>query len=635
VVEDRVPPSPSRRDAAWFYGWCAFLWGLCCLMAYWTPIMLDDWYQVAYWQRHAFSFGAIWDYAHYNYFNYNPRLGENFLLVTNGPWLINVLLTPTIELLFTFVAFAMAFGRWPRPTARDARRLFLFVVVLWMVAPIPGILWFYRPFCCNYLYAFTFTLLLVVPYRLELGRDRLTYRSWWLAPLLGIWGWVAGMTNEHTGLTAALALGTLVYLLWRKHREIRAWMVTGLVGLLVGYPMLLFAPGQTKRYGGLANKAGPIRELLNRGVDGTYEVVMLFIWGAQMAIYLTVIAVLVSRRRRASEAAAPPPPTPDRTQTLTMLFLLAAAGCIVGTLFGSPVVGERLFFAPATLFAAAIVILLDVLIASRPTRRVVMAVCVVVFGYHVVRLFMIYPRAHRENAERIAQIEATPPGQIAHVTPYHHFGRSLWKLADDFGYASLREYVAHEVYGKGGIEFDRDVRAEPSPPYHMVFDYAFDPPLDAAEVERHVTMPLTYIPSYTDRDVQVIRRIVPQLRAIPGHRLISVTARIVGLDLPVLRGRPLLGVRWREDGTATGKFDMIDSRRLIDDDDLIYLRLWGTSLVPGLDEYYVRGCGKTVPIPPAPDPDGLRLTFDYLCRGLFVGLACTHDTCWLAGTTWR
>ena len=223
-------------------------------MASLTPVILDDWYQVAYIQNHGLSPSSVWKYGFFNYFNYNPRIGENFLLIVNGPTAINALVTPTVELGLLFVMFVMAFGRWPRPTVRDAQMLLVTQAMVWLVAPIAGILYFYRPFCTNYVYAFTCTLLLFVPYRLELARDQLRYRSWWLAPLLLVWGWVAGMTNEHTGPTAIVCLGALTYLLWRKHRQIRTWMVTGLVGIVIGYPMLFFAPGQSLRYGGLATK---------------------------------------------------------------------------------------------------------------------------------------------------------------------------------------------------------------------------------------------------------------------------------------------------------------------------------------------------------------------------------------------
>ena len=143
-------------------------------------------------------------------------------------------------------------------------------------------------------------------------------------------------------------------------------------------------------------------------------------------------------------------------------------------------------------------------------------------------------------------------------------------------------------------------------------------------------MPLSYIPSYVDRDIQVIRRIVPQLRAIPDHALRDITVYVRGFDLPELRGRPLIGVRWHDD-----KFDMVDGRRLADDVNRPYFLLWRATLPAGMTETYVVGCGKTTLTPPAPDDKGIRLSFDYTCRGLYSAIVCTKTDCWLGGTTWR
>lgn len=619
--------SPSRKGAAVFYGWCALTWIFFCVICSYSSVLLDDWYQVVYWKWHAFSLGALWDNAVYNYNHYNPRLGENFLLLVNGPRIFHLLLTPSVEMLLLFVMFGVTFGRWPRANTEDTRRMFFLLVVLWMVAPVPGIMWFYRPFTTNYVYAFALTLLLIVPYRFELARAAPADRSGWLAPLIFLCGVAAGMTNEHTGPTAILALGAVVYLLWRKFGRLRPWMIAGLVGLCIGYPLLYFAPGQSERYGGLATRMGPLDIMIERGARGTLDVLRSFIWECQLAIYIITGAILLSRRRRDGQ----PPPMPDKPQVLAMAFLVVSSLLIVMTLFASPTWGERLFFAPAVLLAAALTIFIDVLVTVPAARRLILCTAVVTFTYHAVRLVMIYPKEYAENEERIAAILATPPGSFAYVKPYAAT-RSPWMNSDDFGYSSLREYIAHEFAGIAGIEIDRVVHGEPTPPYHMELEYAFDPPLAKAEVEKHVVFPLTYVPSYVDRNVQVIRRILPQLRSIPGHRLLSVTAVVRGLELPVLRGRPLLGVRWHDD-----KFDLIDVRRSYDDQGNLYWLIGDKALPPGLAETYMVECGEAKELPMTRDDEGRgwRMTFDYTCRGIYIQILCTQAECWLATTAYR
>ena len=144
--------------------------------------------------------------------------------------------------------------------------------------------------------------------------------------------------------------------------------------------------------------------------------------------------------------------------------------------------------------------------------------------------------------------------------------------------------------------------------------------------------PLSFVPSYVDRDVQLVRRTIPQLRAIPGHRLESVTTYVRGLDLPELRGRPLIGLRWHDD-----KFDLVDVRRHYDEQGRQYWLTWGDGLPPGTSESYLVACGETkaVPLTEDPDGDGWRLTFDFSCRGIYLMIVCTPTECWLAGSTFR
>ena len=110
----RGVPEPSRRERLIFWSALGALWCFFLLIVHWSPVMLDDWYQVVYWQRHPFSLSAIWQNAVYNYNNYNPRLGENILLIVNGPRWIYLLATPTLEIGFLLVTYAVVFGHWAR-----------------------------------------------------------------------------------------------------------------------------------------------------------------------------------------------------------------------------------------------------------------------------------------------------------------------------------------------------------------------------------------------------------------------------------------------------------------------------------------------------------------------------------------
>ncbi|HEY0191495.1 MAG TPA: DUF6056 family protein, partial [Kofleriaceae bacterium] len=234
-----------RRQAGIFVGAIAALWLLFVVQAWNTPVLLDDWYQLTWHRHHAFGLASFWEYFHYNYFHFNPRIGDLLLLIVNGPRPVHVIATPIAELGLIWVAFAVGFGRWPRPTLRDLILVGFVQGMIWIVVPIPGIIYFYRPFTTNYLWGFATTLALFVPYRLALAtgqaRPRSMVRALWSVPLMFALGWLSGMSNEHTGPTQMVALLGLVVWAWKTGR-LRAWMLAGLAGLYVGYPMLFFAP---------------------------------------------------------------------------------------------------------------------------------------------------------------------------------------------------------------------------------------------------------------------------------------------------------------------------------------------------------------------------------------------------------
>ncbi len=627
-----MPPSATRRDRLIFVATCAFLWAFFSFICSYSSVLLDDWYQVIYWQRHPFTLGSIWHNAAYNYMHYNPRLGENFLLLVNGPRWIYLVLTPTVELGVLFTMFAFVHRRWPRADRADALRVFVTFVVLWITMPVPGIMWFYRPFNTNYVYGFELTMLLFVPYYFELFRPQLVYRDRWLAPALFVLGLAAGLTNEHTGPTAILALGVVLYFLRKKHGPLRRWMWTGAAGLLIGYPALYFAPGQSERYGGIVNRMGPMDWLMSRGVSGGLQILRSFVWEGQLTLYIVAGAVLLAHRKRAERS----PPALEASQLATMAILTASAFLIVITLFASPSWGERLFFASAVLFSITLLIVLEAMMTVRGARKFVMWCCAVLFTYHGIRLCMIYPTEYRENNARLDAAASTKPGGTAILKPYT-YGRTPWINADDFGYASLREEVAHEAYGIDAIEYDRATRAEPSAPYHIELEYQFDPPVPKAEVERTIEFPLSFVPSYVDRDIQFIRRITPQLRTkFPGHKFIGVVGRVVGFDHPEMKGRPLIAIKFHN---ATDKFEMIDVRSQTEYDDLgrNYWLVWDKGLPPSIDESYLISCGATkkAPLHEAPDGRGWRITVSYECRGRYTQILCGPDECWLGGIGFR
>jgi len=624
-------PSEPRHERLAFWLSIFGLWLLFLVQAWNTPVLLDDWYQLPYWRKHEFGLTAIWEYGHYNYFHFNPRIGDVFLLVINGPPAAHMILTPLVEVGVLLVTFAIAFARWPRPTYRDLQLLLFIQVMIWVVIPIPGIIYFYRPFATNYLWAFGITLLLFVPYRFALARG-IAPRRLWLAPPMLLLGWTAGMCNEHTGPAAMVAIAIFIVVAF-KRKQLRAWMLAGGLGLYIGYPMLFFAPGQKLRYAGMATHNTPINVLKERGLDGCFEILLEFVAEAQNGIILFLVFVLVYLRlfRRRGETVPPLP----RTTVIAAALMIIGAGAIIVTLFASPTATERLFFAPALLLVIALAIFAEQMYEQPALRRFATMVCGVIFAYHTVRFVWVYAIAKADNDARIAKLQAAPDNALVEVEPYQDHRRSRWFWGDDFRYASLREYVGNEVFDLNGIVYDRHLRwAEPIAPDHYVTVRTYDPPLPP-DVAAKVA-PVRYTPTYWEWAISQARRLLAttDIANYQGHKLVRYEVMAVDTAFDDPLKRPIYVVVW----TPENGFTFIDGRP--DDDELgrPFIRIWQESVPKNWTESYALDCGKTRKVVPVPDSKSdigpmLPITLD--CKGVHTAIMCEPDRCWLAGRYWR
>jgi Family of unknown function (DUF6056) len=621
----------SRHERLAFLGAILGLYLLFLVQAWNTPTLLDDWYQLPYWRTHDFGVTAIWDQARYNYFNFNPRVGDVFLLIVNGPRVAHLILTPLVELGVLYVTFAIAFSRWPKPTWRDLQLLLVLQVLIWLIIPICGVMYFYRPFTTNYLWAFGITTLLFVPYRFAITHGA-SPRQWWLVPPMLVLGWTAGMCNEHTGPAAMVAIAVFIFVAW-KQKQLRAWMLAGGVGLYIGYPMLFLAPGQAVRYAGMATRNTPINMLKERGLDGCFEILLEFITEAQNGIILILIAVLVYVR--AYRRAGGKLPTVSRHHVFTMSAFVIAAGSIVVTLFASPTATERLFYAPAILLACAFAVLCEHLLENRTARRFLVIACTIIFAYHAARFVWVYAVGKAENDERIAKLQAAPDNAIVDIEPYSQSRHTRWYWGDDFRYASLREYVGNEVFDLNGVRFARHLRwAEPASPDRYVAIRTYDPPLDPAVAK--TVAPVRYTPTYWEWAIAQLRKLraTTNLGEYQGHKLVQydVVAHDTKLEDP--KNRPIYVVRW----TLAKGLEFVDGRPNDDELGRPYVRVWKDSVPPHWIESFTVDCGKTRRVEAVPDEVddiGPMLPITLECKGVHTAFMCEPDRCWLAGKYWR
>ena len=495
---------------------------------------------------------------------------------------------------------------------------------LWLAAPAPSLVWFYRPFTCNYLFAFSTHLLLMLPFRFALaGRD--PTRAW-LAPALALVGVLAGMSNEHTGPATILALIVVAVVLVRRGVR-RAWILIGPLALTIGYAGLYLAPGQDERYGGTGARESRLGSLLQRGLEGAYDTIAETIVHAQLGamVALAAIAVAVWRARRRGGPLA----GPDRGQAIAIVLLIGWASLIVGTMLWSPRLGERLYFAPVVLLVTAALIALEPLLrADRALGRACAVVAVALVAIHAVILLRVQLQVHADGADRFARLSRAPAGSVAVVPAFRHNQHERWFWGDDFVYASLREYVAHDVFGLAGIEIEGAPRwVEPMPPFHFETQYRYEPPLDRAALEARVALP-DYTATFWEWAAVQMRHLMPSIEQVDGHRLQEITVTVVSDD-PLVRaiahGRPILADRWKGD-----EWTYVYARRITDDDGWPTFDFSPPTIPLDMSEAWLVGCGESRPL--RFDREHPDVSFVPRCGATYVSILCTPVECWLGGT---
>lgn len=406
--------------------WLAFAW---CAAA--EPVMGDGWGHHLWYRDHVLSLHELVEMTKSIYIYENPRLGQVAVLLSYapGPW--HALVTPIVELGALALATALALGRWPSVRRADDALAALVVTAIFLACvPQLGPMLFYRPYTGNYLFGLALNLLWLLPYRFASDARR----RWLIVPMLALGG-AAGMCNEHTGV-AFLALGALATLAaWREGR-VRAWMLAGLLALAAGYVALLLAPGQHIRYNGLADQAGIVGRIFERGFVGDVLVV------ARLALALLPALPLIVAGTVAGAPIAP--------RERWALGALVAGGVICAlTLLASPKIGPRLYTASVTLVDAGLAGWLVLRLAGRPRLRIAIAAVAAVTALAItVRLVTIAAAVGPLGDERLVRLAAGAPNTQVEVRRYP-IPASRYFLGEDL--ATDKGAAVATAYGLSGI----------------------------------------------------------------------------------------------------------------------------------------------------------------------------------------
>ena len=141
--------------------------------------------------------------------------------------------------------------------------LLLIHLGLWFILPVFGqnCLWLIGS--CNYLW--TTTIILIFLYILRFSKKDFKLKSFAIL-LLGI---LAGWTNENTAFGLITATTILLLIDKFEHKKLNKWKWFGLAGTIIGFLILIIAPGNYVRSNAVDEGASIIFKLFSRTVNYT------------------------------------------------------------------------------------------------------------------------------------------------------------------------------------------------------------------------------------------------------------------------------------------------------------------------------------------------------------------------------
>lgn len=396
------------------------------------PFAFDAWNLAQDTHAEPFSLSRFFDYGIGQYTHSNPRIGQWFTYLAYKLEYFAVIATPLAFLGLAYVVTTLGLGRFPGwKRGKDLALYAISLGFLWFALPRIGMIMFCRAYGANYLYGAVIQLAFLVPMRL---RPDGTGSFAACVPYFFL-GVIAGMCNEHTGPT--LVLGALGYAAWlhrHSHSTERPKLaLAGAFGVVIGFAMIFFAPGQGERYEGLATKVSLVGRLLQRGVTANLDIFQNFVLGAAPVLALTVIVLVVGARDEDREV--------QRTPLRLLGWTLLAGSLVTATVFVSPKLGPRFYLHSCALILACFIALADGILTT--TRRLVPFVLLALAAsvYAGVRTIPLFLRLHEASDERLAALAAAKPGTVFTADSFDQVEDSWWFLGDDFRDIKKRELI--------------------------------------------------------------------------------------------------------------------------------------------------------------------------------------------------
>ncbi len=211
-----------------------------------TPRMSDD---IVYADKVAEA-GSFFELFAQEYEHYMNHIGRSVAHI-----LLRIFLYIGNKAVFNLVAAAVFVGislliyiNVSRRKEYDIRLYLGIVVLLWLFDPCISNSVFWETGACNYMFTGAIMLSFITVFRRTFERgDR---RGSGFAALMFFFGLLAGWCNENTSGGVILFVLILIFISWHREKsfkQVSPWMLTSLVGNLVGFVIMIMSPGNFSR----------------------------------------------------------------------------------------------------------------------------------------------------------------------------------------------------------------------------------------------------------------------------------------------------------------------------------------------------------------------------------------------------
>ena len=302
-----------------------------------SPLIMDD-YSYSYgvnWRRLE-SIKDIFIYQKWHYINWSGRSVAHtiaqFFLLQDKKMLFNV--CNTIVFLIMVYIISSFTNKKEKINILNFGLVFL---GLWFLTPAYGQSFLWITGSSNYLWTSTIVLIyLKIFVDIDINKKQGIWKTIGII-LLGI---IAGWTNENTEAGLIAMLIVFLFLQYKDKRSINKTQIVGLISNIVGFAIMILAPGNSVRSGGLF-KANILIEWVKRAISISLELIMYFI--IPLAIIIVLVSIYRYKKQKIDKmfyifsigafisaySMVVSPWFPMRTWTIVAIYLIIVIGILI------------------------------------------------------------------------------------------------------------------------------------------------------------------------------------------------------------------------------------------------------------------------------------------------------------------